>query len=131
MKAAAILGMTLRTMLLGVLTGLLYAATVATPVPEGWSLQIALVLGLTCAGLLGVMTRILSRNLGTSVAGSILGVFLGAYRACVSDTLLSWWQRVECGFLFPYSLAFWVFVLAGWALAHLATARIFRVLSVA
>ena len=131
MKAAAILGMTLRTALLGVLTGLLYAASVATPVPEGWSLQIALALALTCAGLLGLMARILSPNLGTTVAGSIVGVLFGANRACVSDTFLTWWQRVECGLLFPYSLGFCVLVVGGWALAHFATTRIFGVRTVA
>jgi hypothetical protein len=131
MKAAAILGTTLRSVLVGVPTGLMYAATVGTPVPEGWSMQVALGLGLTCAGLLGLMMRMVSRELRTTVAGSFVGVLFGANRACVSDTFLSWWQRVECGILFPYSLGFWAFVVAGWALAHLATARIFRVRSVA
>ena len=131
MTAPALLDGGVRAAILALVTTYVYAEGVRFPVPDTWSLGMSVAVGLVISAVLGILARLWCRDPWVVVAGSTAGFIFGANRSCISDISLSWWQRVECGLMLPYAIAWWAFVVSGWALAHLTKARILKARAVA
>ncbi|MBX7185655.1 MAG: hypothetical protein K1Y01_10970 [Vicinamibacteria bacterium] len=121
-----VVDMILRAAILAVAASWLYAAIVFSHLPEGWTVWMVLSAGAAFAICLGAVARLVCRDVSTAVMGGVVGTLLGANDACITDTMLSWWQRTECGLFLPYSLVFLASIIGGWSVSHFVSGRIFR-----
>jgi hypothetical protein len=103
---------------------ILYLLFLRTPLPVGWSIRTAEVV---CAGVgivLGGLGCMTSRRLWPIAVGAAAGIVMGGAEAVVSDTSMSYWQRVCSGLvLAPFPLYLWLAIVGSWISVSVALHR--------
>ena len=105
---------------------LFYFLFLRTPLPPGWTIRRAEYVCIAVGAAGGALWRLISRRLWPVAIGAGAGIALGGAEANVSDTSISYWQRMSGGLVWaPLPLFLWMAILGGWAMASFANTRRF------